>query len=122
MEQDLDKYWKTAVSTLREGIMIVDASGCIASTDGAPEAMTGYSRGDLVGRKCPVLNRGIFRVSGETGRSHWNALSCDSGQPSVSTAYSQYFSRRIIFLQKSAYGFEGCRLGPPRVVGEGYFF
>jgi len=73
-ERDLDKYWKTVVSTIQDGIMIVDAKGCIVSTNRALETMTGYSREELVGQKCSVLNCSIFRLARERGRPHWCML------------------------------------------------
>lgn len=51
-----DRYWKTVVNTIRDGLMIVDERGIIVSVNDALEKMTGYSRSELIGRDCTVLN------------------------------------------------------------------
>lgn len=73
-EQDLDRYWKTVVSTIRDGIMIVDPSGTIVSVNEAMETITGYSRGDLVGQKCSMLNCSIYALAHGNGGCHWCSL------------------------------------------------
>lgn len=73
-EEDLDRYWKTVVSTMRDGIMIVDTQGSIVSVNKALEVMTGYSREDLIGQKCAVLNCSIFNFARERSGSHWCVL------------------------------------------------
>ena len=55
-EQDLNTYWKTVVSTIQDGIMIVDRGGTIVSVNQAMEDLTGYSTDDLVGNPCSVLD------------------------------------------------------------------
>ncbi len=55
-EQDLNTYWKTVVSTIQDGIMIVDKGGTIVSVNQAMEDLTGYSTDDLVGNPCSVLD------------------------------------------------------------------
>ncbi len=49
----MDRYWKIVVSTIRDGIMIVDPYGSIVSVNQALEMMSGYSREDLMGRNAP---------------------------------------------------------------------
>ncbi len=73
-EEDLDRYWKTVVSTIRDGIMIVDTMGTIVSVNKALETMTGYSREELVGQKCSVLNCSIFSLAREKSGGHWCVL------------------------------------------------
>lgn len=51
-----DRFWKTVVNTIRDGLMIVDERGIIVSVNDALEKMTGYSRSELIGRDCTVLN------------------------------------------------------------------
>ena len=54
-DQELDRYWKTVVDTIRDGIMIVNPRGVIVSVNRAMEAMTGYARNELVGQVCDLL-------------------------------------------------------------------
>ena len=39
---DLEKYWETVVSTIKDGVMIVDTTGCIVFANEAMESITGY--------------------------------------------------------------------------------
>lgn len=73
-EEDLDRYWKTVVSTIRDGIMIVDTDGSIVSVNRALEAMTGYTRKELIGQKCSILNCSIYRMVRERSEDHWCQL------------------------------------------------
>lgn len=73
-EEDLDRYWKTVVSTIRDGILIVDTSGSIVSVNQALETITGYSREDLIGQKCSILNCSIYKMAREKGGPQWCVL------------------------------------------------
>lgn len=54
-EQELDRYWKTVVNAIRDGIMIVSTRGAIVSVNRAFEKMTGYHQDELLGRECGIL-------------------------------------------------------------------
>lgn len=74
-EQDLNTYWKTVVSTIQDGIMIVDKEGTIVSVNQAMEKLTGYSSDDLVGDPCSILDCDLCLNSrGESDKSHWCRL------------------------------------------------
>jgi two-component system response regulator HydG len=73
-EEDLDRYWKTVVSTIQDGIIIVDTTGSIVSVNQALETMTGYTSEELIGQKCSVLNCSIFNLAREQCDGHWCVL------------------------------------------------
>jgi len=73
-EEDLDRYWKTVVGTIRDGIMIVDTTGTIVSVNKALDVMTGYTREELIGQKCSVLNCSIYNLAREKCDGHWCVL------------------------------------------------
>ena len=73
-ETDLDTYWKTVVNTMRDGIMIVDTTGSIISVNRALETITGYSREELIGQKCSILNCSIYKMAREQGGPFWCKL------------------------------------------------
>jgi PAS domain S-box-containing protein len=67
IEHELDRYWKTVVNTLRDGLMIVDEQGVIVSVNDALENITGYNRAELIGHDCSILNCDVcknFRPNG----------------------------------------------------------
>ena len=74
IEHELDRYWETVVSTMRDGIMIVDMAGSIVSVNKALETITGFSREELVGHKCSVLNCSIYDMAREQKGEHWCIL------------------------------------------------
>jgi two-component system, NtrC family, response regulator HydG len=73
-EDDLDRYWKTIVDTIRDGIMVVDSTGSIVSVNKALEMITGYTHQELVGQKCSILNCSIFNLAREKCGEHWCLL------------------------------------------------
>jgi len=54
--RELDGFWKTVVNTIRDGIVIVNTSGAIVSVNRAFELITGYSREELIGQTCKLLD------------------------------------------------------------------
>ena len=55
-EQELNKYWKTVVDTIQDGVMIVDKVGTIVSANKAFEKITGYRQTEIIGESCSTLN------------------------------------------------------------------
>lgn len=55
-KHDLNQYWKTVVDTIQDGVMIVAPDGTIISVNRGFEAITGYSRKEVQGRSCDLLN------------------------------------------------------------------
>jgi PAS domain S-box-containing protein len=70
----LDRYWKTVVNTIRDGLMIVDERGIIVSVNDALERITGYSRNELIGNDCTVLNCDICARIRQEGSQNWCSL------------------------------------------------
>lgn len=74
MQQELNRYWKTVVDTIQDGLMVVDRAGMIVSVNQALLAITGYSGKELVGKPCTVLNCDICEVARDRRGEHWCAL------------------------------------------------
>jgi len=70
----LDEYWKTIVSTIQDGLMIVDKRGRIVSVNKALTNMLGYRREELVGKTCNALNCDICGYAQEKCGDHWCIL------------------------------------------------
>lgn len=73
-EQELNVYWKKVVDTIKDGIMIVDTGGTIVSANKALEKITGYSRDEMIGKSCAILNCNIFDNAREKKGAHWCVL------------------------------------------------
>jgi len=73
-EEEVDRYWKTIVNTIRDGIMVVDTSGSILSVNRALETITDYTHEELIGQKCSILNCSIFNLAREKCGDHWCLL------------------------------------------------
>jgi two-component system response regulator HydG len=74
LSQELDRYWKTVVNTISDGIMIVNTSGAIVSVNQAFENITGYDRAEMIGKPCTVLDCDACKEALENGGDHWCVL------------------------------------------------
>jgi two-component system response regulator HydG len=73
-EEEVDRYWKTIVDTIRDGIVVVDTTGSILSVNKALETITNYSHQELVGQKCSILNCSVYNLAREKCGEHWCLL------------------------------------------------
>jgi PAS domain S-box-containing protein len=55
-EEEYNKYWKSVVDTIADGMMVVDPKGIIVTVNNAMARITGYGRDELIGQPCSVLN------------------------------------------------------------------
>ncbi len=72
--RELDGYWKTVVDTIRDGIIIVNTHGAIVSVNRAFEEITGYSRDEIIGKTCDILQCDLCAETRAGGDEHWCAL------------------------------------------------
>jgi two-component system response regulator HydG len=73
-EQELNKYWKTVVDTIQDGIMIVDKAGTIVSVNKGFENITGYTQAEIIGEPCSTLNCNTCEAAREKRGDHWCVL------------------------------------------------
>ncbi len=73
-EQELNLYWKKVVDTIKDGVMIVDKGGTIVSANRALEKITGYTRNEMIGRSCAILNCNIFDYARRNKGDDWCVL------------------------------------------------
>jgi PAS domain S-box-containing protein len=74
LDKELDNYWETVVNTIRDGIMIVNPNGAIVSVNRAFEVITGYTRADVIGRSCTILDCDICVKVLNSSEKPWCAL------------------------------------------------
>jgi len=73
-EQELNRYWKTVVETIQDGVMIVDRTGIILSVNHGLEVISGYDRSELIGHPCSALNCNACEMVRERDGGHWCKL------------------------------------------------
>ena len=66
-------FLTTVVETMRDGLMIVDTEGTILFFNKAAEEITGYSRDEVMGKPCTLLDSDTCVVLTDSGRQ----MSCD---------------------------------------------
>ncbi|MBW1864561.1 MAG: sigma 54-interacting transcriptional regulator, partial [Deltaproteobacteria bacterium] len=74
LDKELDNYWETVVNTIRDGIMIINPNGAIVSVNRAFEAITGYARGEVIGKPCTILDCDICEKALTPNGSPWCVL------------------------------------------------
>ncbi len=74
IEHELDRYWQTVVSTIQDGIMIVNKYGMIVSVNNAFERISQYSQEELIGKTCQTLNCDICDSVWENTDGNWCRL------------------------------------------------
>lgn len=67
----LSRYWKTVVSTMQDGLLVVDTQGTIVSMNPAAERLTGYRKSELLGKSCEVLTCNGCKVFRGHKSKHW---------------------------------------------------
>jgi two-component system response regulator HydG len=67
------KFLTNVVETMKEGLMVVDADGNILFFNKAAEEITGYSRNEVMGKPCVLLDSDTCVILTQSGRQR----SCD---------------------------------------------
>lgn len=62
------RFMMQIVETMRDGLMVVDIDGNILFFNKAAEEMTGYSREEVIGKQCTMLDSDTCVVLTESGR------------------------------------------------------
>ncbi|MGB5985203.1 MAG: sigma 54-interacting transcriptional regulator [Desulfobacterales bacterium] len=74
LDSEQDRYWKTVVNTIRDGILIVNTRGAIVSVNRAFETITGYPREELIGQTCRLLDCNVCAPTPGGADEHWCEL------------------------------------------------
>jgi len=56
LDGQCEGYWETVIHTMMDGLMVVDPRGTIVAVNPAMEGLTGYSREELLGQPCTILD------------------------------------------------------------------
>ena len=69
--QNLNSYWKTVVDTITDGVMIVNQEGIIISVNRGFEEITGFSRQEVRGKSCALLNCNACQLVRNSDECHY---------------------------------------------------
>jgi two-component system response regulator HydG len=70
----IEKYWKSVINTLRDGLLVIDPSGIVIAVNSAAEKITGYTTDELIGRSCRILNCTGCEIFGKGRSGQWCSL------------------------------------------------
>lgn len=70
----MNRYWKTVVDTIKEGIIIVNREGTIVAVNKAITGLLGYKNGELIGKPCSVLDCNVCNIVRDQSGQHWCTL------------------------------------------------
>ncbi len=74
MKKELKDFWEAVVETMQEGLMIVSPEGIIIFVNRAFEEMVKYSREELIGKKCTILECDICMSMQKKRDEYWCEL------------------------------------------------
>jgi two-component system response regulator HydG len=89
-DQEINRYWKEIVNTMNDGLMVVSPDGTILMVNQAFEKIMGYSREELIGRSCAMLNCDICASARSESKGQW----CDLFEMGEATRRSCLLMRK----------------------------
>ncbi|MBI5603415.1 MAG: sigma 54-interacting transcriptional regulator [Deltaproteobacteria bacterium] len=101
LKPEMNRYWKTVVDTIKEGIIIVDRKGVIVSVNKAVDKLLGYKEGELIGKPCSVLDCNMCHIVRDQAGQHWCNL-FKSGEIRMKQCTMKKKNRQSFHLLKNA--------------------
>jgi two-component system, NtrC family, response regulator HydG len=68
---DLAQHWQAVMEMMQDGLLVVGTDGTILAVNPAAERLTGYSRDELLGHSCTMLNCTGCQVFGKGRGEDW---------------------------------------------------
>jgi two-component system, NtrC family, response regulator HydG len=78
-EREISRHWKEILNTINDGLMIIGPEGTVRMVNGALEELTGYSKQEIVGQPCSILDCDVCEVARREASGKW-CLLFDLGQ------------------------------------------
>ena len=89
-DQKINRYWKEIINTMNDGLMVVSPDGTMLMVNQAFEKIMGYSREELIGRSCAMLNCDTCATARSAGKGRW----CDLFEQGAATRKPCLFMRK----------------------------
>jgi PAS domain S-box-containing protein len=71
-EIDINKYWGRVIDTMNDALMIISKEGAILAANQSFEEMTGYTKGEIVGKSCTILKcSACEKILKKDSDKHW---------------------------------------------------
>ena len=103
MKQAIDnKFWKTVIDTMQEGLVLVDPEGEIIFVNAALEALLGYSAEELKGQNCELFLCNRCFKTRENGLEKYCALFNGEKVESVECIYRKKDGSSLPILKNAA--------------------
>jgi PAS domain S-box-containing protein len=74
IDAENSEYWKTVIDSISDGLMIVAPHGMIVAVNKAMEGITGYSKNELLGQSCMILDCDVCPSVRAGGKDKYCAL------------------------------------------------
>lgn len=71
---NIEKYWKSVINTIRDGLLVIDSGGIVIAANSAAEEITGYTYDEIIGRSCRILNCTGCEIFGKGRGKEWCSL------------------------------------------------
>ncbi len=98
---EIAAYWKTIADTLQDGLLVIDPEGNIRAANQAASRITGYSKEELVGKSCRILNCTGCNIIGKGPGENWCGL-FSKGEVREKKCLITNLDRRAVHILKSA--------------------
>ena len=97
-----ERYWETVIHTMMDGLMVVDPQGNIVAVNPAMERLTGYSREELLGQSCNILNCDRCRGLKPQGSDRQCQLFREGGVRQIHCVLTKKDGATLPFLKNAA--------------------
>jgi two-component system, NtrC family, response regulator HydG len=113
MMQEESDYWQTVVNTMTDGLMVVDNDRTIVAINKAMEALSGYSKEELIGEPCSTIGCDVcFQLV--DGEKVWKCDLFSTGEIYKRRCTFSSKDGRIVHVLKNATLFKN---GEGKVIG-----
>jgi len=102
LDIELEKYWKTVVDTIQDGVIIVGPSGRIFAANKAFEAMSGRRISEVIGRSCTIIDCDNCDVALETNSEYWCKLFREGYLNNQKSVMTRKDGRQLNILKNAA--------------------